>query len=59
LWPRATATIVPLFDAIAQRVTTRETFVNELVPPEFQRRLVEADAAEGCDIACVETAVGR
>lgn len=51
--------LVPLFDAIQQRVTTRETFVDEPAPPEFQRRLVEAGAAEGCDIVCIESAAGR
>jgi hypothetical protein len=51
--------LIPLFDAIQQRVTTRETFVDEPTPPEFQRRLLEAGAAEGCDIVCVESAAGR
>jgi hypothetical protein len=51
--------LTALFDAIALRVTTRETFADEPMSPEFQRRLLDAGTAEGCDTVCVESAASR
>ncbi|MFM0055314.1 nitroreductase [Paraburkholderia phytofirmans] len=56
---RCDTSLVPLFDAIPQRVTTRDIFVDEPVPSEFQRRVVEAGAAEGCDVVCIESGASR
>ncbi|KVD80584.1 nitroreductase [Burkholderia sp. ABCPW 14] len=51
--------LVPLFDAIVERVTTRAPFANEAVSREIQRALVDAGAAEGAEIACVDTPAAR
>ncbi|RQP27719.1 Acg family FMN-binding oxidoreductase [Burkholderia ubonensis] len=48
-----------LFDAIPERVTTRAPFAADPVPEALQRELVEAGAAEGVDVACVESLARR
>jgi hypothetical protein len=48
--------LAPLFQAIARRVTTREIFADEPLPPAIQRQLVEAAEAEGADVICVSNA---
>lgn len=49
---RCDASLTPLFDAMQQRVTTREIFADEPILVELQLRLEEAGAAEGADIVC-------
>jgi hypothetical protein len=56
---RCDASLAPLFDAMPRRVTTRETFAEEVIPVELQLRLEEAGAAEGADIVCATNAVVR
>ncbi|AOJ05577.1 MULTISPECIES: Acg family FMN-binding oxidoreductase [Burkholderia] len=51
--------LVPLFDAIVERVTTRAPFADEAVSCEIQRALVDAGAAEGAEIACVDAPAAR
>jgi hypothetical protein len=51
--------LAALFDAIALRVTTRETFADEPASTAFQRRLMDAATAEGCDTVCVESPAAR
>jgi hypothetical protein len=51
---RCDTSLAPLFDAIARRVTTREVFADEVIPAEFQHRLIDAGDAEGADVVCVE-----
>ncbi|MDN7673111.1 nitroreductase family protein [Burkholderia oklahomensis] len=51
--------LVPLFDAIVERVTTRVPFASEAVSCEIQRALVDAGAAEGAEIACVDAPAAR
>jgi hypothetical protein len=48
------ASIAPLFDALARRVTTREAFHAEAVAPEIQQRLLAAAEAEGVQAVCID-----
>lgn len=47
--------LAPLFDAIVQRTTTREIFDDTPVSHAVQRRLIDAGAAEGVEVACIES----
>lgn len=49
----------PLFRAITQRVTTRAPFADEPVAPALQQHMIEAGAAEGADVACIDSPVLR
>lgn len=51
--------LAPLFPAIAHRVTTREIFADEPLPPLIQQQLVDAAEAEGAQAICVEHAPMR
>jgi hypothetical protein len=53
------SSVVALFDAITQRVTTRESFLDQTVPRDAQAQLVQAAAAEGVDAVCIESALAR
>jgi hypothetical protein len=50
------ATLPALFGAIPKRVTTREAFTSEAVPPEIQAELIRAAEAEGVEATCVDEA---
>jgi hypothetical protein len=51
---RCDASVASLFDAIPQRVTTREAFRAEVVAPEVQQRLLSAAEAEGVQAVCID-----
>ncbi|QTD94741.1 Acg family FMN-binding oxidoreductase [Burkholderia anthina] len=53
------ASLGTLFDAIADRVTTRAPFESTAVPDEIQQALIAAGVAEGADIACVDAIAHR
>lgn len=53
------ASLEALFPAIVRRMTTRAAFADEPVPPAAQRRLIEAGAAEGADVACIDAPAER
>nr|WP_175803122.1 nitroreductase family protein [Burkholderia anthina] len=53
------ASLGALFDAIADRVTTRAPFESTAVPDEIQQALIAAGIAEGTDIACVDSIAHR
>ncbi|PFH21051.1 Acg family FMN-binding oxidoreductase [Burkholderia sp. JKS000303] len=53
------ASLGALFDAIADRVTTRAPFESTAVPDEIQQALIAAGIAEGADIACVDSIAHR
>lgn len=56
---RRDASLPPLFDAITKRATTRTPFVDEPVPPVVRQRLIDAGAAEGADIVCLDARDAR
>ncbi|CAN7662390.1 nitroreductase family protein [Trinickia sp. LjRoot230] len=51
--------LAPLFQVIHQRVTTRESFADEPVPPATQQQLLDAVEAEGADAICIANAPMR
>ena len=53
------ASLATLFDAMPRRVTTRARFGDEPVAAAVQQRLIEAGAAEGADVACLDDESGR
>ncbi|MCR4466806.1 nitroreductase family protein [Burkholderia sp. SCN-KJ] len=53
------ASLGTLFDAIAERVTTRAPFESTAVPDEIQQALIAAGVAEGADVACVDALAHR
>ncbi|WP_321809686.1 Acg family FMN-binding oxidoreductase [Burkholderia sp. BCC1985] len=53
------ASLGALFDAIAERVTTRAPFESTAVPHEIQQALIAAGVAEGADVACVDALAHR
>ncbi|AIO39979.1 nitroreductase family protein [Burkholderia cenocepacia] len=53
------AALGALFDAIAERVTTRAPFEATAVPDDVQRDLIAAGVAEGADIGCVDSIAHR
>ncbi|KVT41258.1 Acg family FMN-binding oxidoreductase [Burkholderia ubonensis] len=53
------ASLGELFDAIPIRVTTRAPFESVPVPSELQSQLVAAGAAEGADVACIDSIARR
>lgn len=51
--------LAPLFDAIAERVTTRLPFADEPVAGDVCLRLVDAAAAEGVEAVCISAPAER
>lgn len=51
--------LAPLFQAILQRVATREVFADEPLPSDLQQQLVDAVEAEGADAVCVSSVSRR
>lgn len=53
------ASLPPLFDAIAMRVTTRQPFADEPVAAALEHALIAAGNAEGVDVTCVTELIER